>query len=106
VFPLAAIPITRLLALSDRYIPLIVAYNWISVPQVLLYLLVDLINGDAANPSPAGAFLELAAVAYILVYEWFVVRTVLGTAPLTAAAIVILDVLIGELLYCAATSLI
>jgi hypothetical protein len=106
VFPLAAIPITRLLSLSDRYVPLIVAYNWISVPQVVLFLVVGLAGGRTADPSAAAMLLEMGAVAYILVYQWFVVRAALQTNALTAAAIVILDIVLGELLYGSANSLI
>ena len=43
-FPLAAIPLTRLLGLSARYVPLIVANNWSAVIQVALYTAVVLVG--------------------------------------------------------------
>ena len=102
-FPLAAILITRLLDLGGRYLPLIVAYNWVSVPQVAVYLPTVLI----ATAAPAiGAVFQMAAVAYILVFEWFVIRTVLDTTPFTAVAIVIVEVVLGEFVHQAANSLI
>ena len=50
-FPLAAIPLTRLLGLSGRYVPLVIANNWSTVVQVALYTTVVLVG----MVLPAGA---------------------------------------------------
>ena len=105
-FPIVAILITHLLGLGGRYVPLIVAYNWASVPQVLVDLSAALIGSSGLGPTTFGKLVVLAAFIYLRVYQWFVIRTALETAPLTAAAIVLLDFLIGALIFVTAAGLI
>ena len=105
-FPIVAILITQLLGLGGRYVPLIVAYNWASVPQVLVDLSAALIGSSGLGPTTFGKLVVLAAFIYLRVYQWFVIRTALETAPLTAAAIVLLDFLIGALIFVTAAGLI
>lgn len=105
-FPIVAIFITRLLRLSQGYVPFIIAYNWASVPQTLVWFLVIMIGAAHLAPPALAEFLLLAAFLYILVYQWFVTRTALETTGLTAAGIVILQVLIDVLIQRGASSLI
>ncbi len=105
-FPIAAIFITRLLALSRRYVPLIVAYNWANVAQTLVYVPVILIAASGAVPDAAAQTLVVAATLYVLAYQWFVTRTALETTPLTATGVVILQVAIDILIHQGANSLI
>jgi hypothetical protein len=102
VFPAAAILVTRLLGVTGRYIPLIVAYNWSNVPPLLILLPVELL---AASGSEIGATMGTFALLFILVYEWFVVRVALDVPPFTAVGIVVLDVLLGLMIQMSATSL-
>ena len=105
-FPIVAIFITRLLGLSRRYVPLIIAYNWASVPQTLVYFPVTMISAAQLAPPALAEFLLLAAFLYILVYQWFVTLTALETTALTAAGIIIVQVLIDVLIHRGASSLI
>ena len=105
-FPIAAIFITRLLGLSQRYIPFIIAYNWANVMQTLVYVPVVLIGAGGVVSAGFGQVLAVAATLYVLVYQWFVTRTALETTPVTAAGIVILQVTIDVLLHNRANSLI
>ena len=105
-FPIAAIFITRLLGLSQRYVPFIVAYNWASVPQTLVYFPVLMISAAHLTSPALAEFLVLAAFVYILVYQWFVTLTALETTALTAAGIVIVQVLIDALIHRGTNSLI
>jgi hypothetical protein len=105
-FPIAAILITRLLGLGGRYIPLIIAYNWANVPQVLVNLLAALISAGGDEPGGAGNLVALAAFIYLRVYLWFVMRAALETTSLTAAAIVLFDFVIGAIIGSAASGLI
>ncbi len=104
-FPIAAILITRLLGLGGRYIPLIIAYNWANVPQVLLNLLAALISAGGTDAGEGGGLVVLAAFIYLRVYLWFVMRTALETTSLTAAALVLFDFVIGAIIGVTASGL-
>ena len=93
LFPIIAIFITRLLGLTARYIPLIVAANWSSVLQVVLYTAA--VTVSLALPRDLRAPILLSATLAILAYQWFVVRTALQTTAGIAASIVIIDVLLA-----------
>ena len=95
IVPVVAIFLTRLLGLTRGYVPLIVAYNWTSVPQIVLQTAVALISELGLLPSGLAGILLFVAVVYILVYEWFIVRTALQTTPGTAIGIVILFEVLG-----------
>ncbi len=81
--------------LTLGYVPLVVAYNWTSVPQIVLQTTVALISELGLLPQGLAGILLFVAVVYILVYEWFVVRTALQTTPGTAIGIVILFEVLG-----------
>ena len=93
--PLVSIGITKMLGLSRGYLPLIVAYNWVSLPQILIQALVSLIASTGVVPEGATNFLIFIAVVYIMVLEWFVVRTALQTTTATAIGIVLLFETLG-----------
>ncbi len=95
IAPVASIFLTRMLDLTRGYVPLIVAYNWASVPQVVLQTAVALIGELGLLPQGLAGALLFVAVVYILIYEWFIVRTALQTTPGTAIGIVILFEVLG-----------
>ena len=101
VFPAAAVFVTRLLGVTGRYIPLIVAYNWSNVPPLLILLPAAMLT---ASGSGIGETIGTLALLFILVYEWFVVRVALGVAAFTAVGIVVLDVLLGLIIQMSTTS--
>lgn len=92
-FPIAAIFLTRLLGLSARYVPLIVANNWSAVVQMALYAAVVL--AGTLMPSQLRALALLVATLTVLAYQWFVIRTALGTSSGTALGLVVIDVLLS-----------
>jgi hypothetical protein len=96
--PLVAIGVTKMLDLSRGYLALVVAYNWVSLPQILIQALISLIASTGVVPEGAANFLMFFAVVYILVLEWFVVRTALQTTTATAIGIVLLFETLGILL--------
>ncbi|MEE2980195.1 MAG: hypothetical protein VYA71_01470, partial [Pseudomonadota bacterium] len=104
--PLVAIGMTKMLDLSKGYVPLIVAYNWTSLPQFLLQTLVGLIGVTGLVSEVLSSFLILFVVVYVLVLEWFVVRTSLQTTTATAVGIVLLFETLGVFLRLTAFSLI
>jgi uncharacterized membrane protein YobD (UPF0266 family) len=102
VFPLAAALLTRVLGLGARYVPLIVAGNWAAVLQVAL-LVVALAIGSLA-PGDLRSPLLLAALAAVMVYQWFVIRTALQTSGGIALAFLVIDVLLSRLINLSADS--
>ena len=95
IVPVVAIFLSRMLGLTRGYLPLIVAYNWASVPQIVLQSVVALIGELGLLPQGLTGALLFVAVIYILIYEWFIVRTALQTTPGTAIGIVILFEVLG-----------
>ena len=94
-FPLLAILLTRFLGLGARYVPLIVATNWASLPQVAAYLAACVLGAAVPLLRPG---LLLGATLATLAYEWFVIRTALGTSGGNAAAFVVLNLLVAVML--------
>lgn len=97
-FPLAMLAITRLLSLGAAYIPYIIAYNWSAVIQIAVLLLAALIQASGLLPEALGAALIIVVPIAILFYLWFIARVALQTTALTAAGVVVLDLLLGALI--------
>ena len=91
-FPIAAIPLTRLLGLGRNYVALIVALNWTAVPQTALFVGVVLLG--ALLPGGLGNLLVTLTTGAILVYQWFVIRTALQTTGGVALMLLLVDLLI------------
>ena len=90
IVPLMMIPVTKLFGASHSFIPMIVAYNWTTVPQIILQALATLPGAVGLIPDELSGTLLFAALIYILVFEWFVIRTTLRTTAVTAVGIVLL----------------
>ena len=88
--------LTRLLGLGARYVPLIVANNWSAVVQVALYTAVVLIG--TMLPAQLRTLALFVATLAVLTYQWFVIRTALGTTSATAFGLVVVDILISIVL--------
>jgi hypothetical protein len=95
IFAMVMILYSRWLKMSDRFVPLIVGYNWarclsivVPIPAYLMITL-GLLNSFFA------LVLTMAASIFVLVYRWFVVKTALGGASLAAATVVMADILLA-----------
>lgn len=96
--PLLILPLARGFGLERRFLPFMVAYNWSQLPQTALIVVVALDRAAGLLPGSAGAFLELAAIAATLVYEWFIARVALNASGAQAVLVVMVDVALGTLL--------
>lgn len=94
-FPTLMLTVADRLDRRHRYVTFIVALNWSNLPQVLLLLLVYSPPVAALLPPDALQFIGSIALAYILVYEWFIAKTALDISSGKAAAIVALDSLVS-----------
>ena len=83
----------------ERYFVFMVALNWSNLVQVGILLLVYSPAAAMLLPAqllrPVGA----AAVAYILVYEWYIAKVGLNISGGKAVAIVLLDSFIGAAIF-------
>lgn len=92
-FPIAAIFLTRILQLTQRYVPLVVAGNWSSALQIGFYTVI--VVTSLVLPREMRSVLLLTATIAVLAYQWFVIRTALGTGGGIAFGLVVIDVLLS-----------
>ena len=105
LYPLLMASLARYLDRQNRYVDYIVAYNWAGLLQNALFLPVAMLQLASGPVAQATEILSLIALAYILAYVWFVARTVLHISALTAAGLVILDMVLSILLNAVTESL-
>lgn len=98
LYPILMASLARVLDRENRYMEYIIAYNWAGVLQNALFLPVAMLQMTSGPAADATRFLSLIALAYILAYIWFVARTALRIPALTAAGLVILDMVLSVLL--------
>lgn len=95
-YPLVMVPLAMALGLGRRYVAFIVALNWSKVVQVGAFLTALLI-GTILSDGPRLGFVAAANIA-ILVYQWFVTRTALGTTSVVAFGLVVVEFLLSLLI--------
>lgn len=94
-FPIVMVGLARMLNLTANYVPFIVASNWASVLQVLLFVPVNTLAAFGGLESGGGALLYLFTMLIVLVYQWFVARTALQTTKAIAGGLVAVDLVLG-----------
>ena len=95
LFPIAAIFLTRLFGLGARYVPLVVATTWAAFLQALAFLVAAIIGGLLG---PLGMLVLFVTMIAVILYEWYVIRTALGTTTGIAVGFVAVDVALSFLL--------
>ena len=99
VFPVLMIPVSRFLGLGDGYVSFIIAYNWSSVVQVALFFVVTVFGAVGVLSAGLLVIANFAAFLFVLAYLTFVARTALGAPLVTATGIVMLDMVVGVLIF-------
>lgn len=95
VFPLLALILTRLAGLTQRYVPLVVASNWVSLIHLTLQVAVGLLTLRMSLEGQA--FFQLVILSGIIAMRWFATKVALVTSGGIAFAFVIADFLVGLL---------
>lgn len=96
-YPLLMVRISGFLDRWPRYFTYMVAYNWFQVVQALAWVpLLVLLAFDA--PRELVVLVWLATHGIIFAYGWFMARYGLAVESGTAAALVIIDFLLGLLI--------
>ena len=90
-FPLLLFHLTDILGTGHRFIRYIVAYNWASVLQNLLYLPFALLVEAHLVQGAGSTFFGIILLGLVLLYTWFVTRTALEVTNLLAAGLVMID---------------
>jgi hypothetical protein len=104
-FPLAMIPLSRLIGAGARYVPYVIAYNWGScivlaataIPYLLM--LLGVLTAEIA------ILLGYSVAIFVLVFRWMLARDALGVSGMTALSIVLIDTLMSLLITLGITSL-
>ncbi|HYM33254.1 MAG TPA: hypothetical protein VEU47_18285 [Candidatus Cybelea sp.] len=100
MYPALVALISRPLALNQRYVPYIIAYNWSQAIIIVFWLPLT----AAIQTSPVEGIAPMLWLAGFLAtngYMWFVARAALQTSSITALALVFIDVLSGVALHTA-----
>lgn len=105
-FPLLMVPVADLLQRGHCYFRYMVAYNWFQLVQSALVLLIAIVAPALIGDADALAFVSLVTLAAMLLYNGFIAKNALEVGGGTAAAIVIIDALLGELISAMAYNLV
>jgi hypothetical protein len=97
-YPVIVEGLSRILGCRPRFEGYLAAYNWSMVLQHALIVPISILVGLGLLPLELGQFLWMVAFSLILAYLWFIARTGLALPPLTAAGLVLLDVLLSALI--------
>ncbi len=95
VFPLAMVRISAMLGKADRYFAYMVPYNWFHLVEIVLMGPLMLLGVTGLLPAPIEALLQLIAFAALLGYQWFIAKNALKVEGGTAAALVVIDLLLS-----------
>ncbi|MBC8267257.1 MAG: hypothetical protein H8E36_00745 [Rhodospirillaceae bacterium] len=97
-FPVIVEPISRAMGRSDKYIRFIIAYNWASLLQNMLYLPLAMLSVTAVLPPDSGGGFGLIVLLVIMGFTWFIARTALEISAGRAAGLVVIDFTISLLI--------
>lgn len=95
VYPVLVAHICQAIDRGNAYIGFIVAFNWIKVIQMAVYLPVIAIDAAGILPSGLNALLHVSVYSLVLAYQWFVTRLALNVTSMAAAGFVALDLVIA-----------
>lgn len=93
-FPLAMVGIARILKVTGRYVPYVIAYNWSSVIVVTLRLLPLALFASGLLGAGAAATPIFVTFLVVLIYRWYLARVALGVGGATAFALVLIDLML------------
>lgn len=94
-YPVLVEALTRSLGCRDRFDGYLTAYNWSMVLQSAAFLPVTVLAGLGILPAQVVQVLWFGIFLAVLLYVGFIARTALEVTPITAAGLVLLDVLLS-----------
>ncbi|MGC2857043.1 hypothetical protein ACM64Y_16340 [Novispirillum sp. DQ9] len=97
LFPLVMVWISGLLDRWPNYFAFLVPYNWFQLVIAAVILPLSILGGIGGLPPEAASLLMLMAASAALLYTGFIAHKALDISGITAAGIVLLDVLLSFL---------
>lgn len=94
-FPVIMASLAKFIEREEKYPGFIVAYNWASVLQNALYISVSVLAASGAISGEIANVLGIGVLIVVLIYSWFVATTALDLGAVTAAGVVILDLVLS-----------
>ncbi|HLI11986.1 MAG TPA: hypothetical protein VKY65_10340 [Alphaproteobacteria bacterium] len=98
-YPVIVHSVCQLLDRRGRYVSYIVAYNWANVIQMALVFPVALLAASGLVPVAVTDVAQLAVTAVTLAMFWYIAKAALQVPGLTAAALVVIDVVLGLIVH-------
>jgi hypothetical protein len=92
LFPLLLLPLTALWRREARWPGFITGYNWLGLVNTYVFALI--LSLQIGTLGALGEILNLVWFVYAVVLEAFMAATLLEIGPVTAIAVVLLDVLV------------
>ncbi len=96
-FPVLMLTIAWAIGRQHRYLEFLVAYNWSNIVQIVVLFPLVLITQLGLWPRELADTVGVAAVAFLIVYEWFVIRTSLETSGVLAVLLTVADLTVSWL---------
>jgi hypothetical protein len=97
-YPVLVEWLTRVLGRRERFEAYLAAYNWSMVLQNAVVFPITMLVGLGVLPLQVGQLLWFGVFLLVLLYVGFIVRAALEVTPVTAAGLVLLDVLLSALI--------
>lgn len=94
-FPLLMLGILDGMGKRERFAPLVAAWNWAKVPQLVVMLAATLLGAIGVLPAPVLDVLAIVALFYVVWIAWFTARAALSVTGGRAAFVVVLDMILG-----------
>jgi len=94
-YPLLALNLCRLLRIGDGGFDFVTAYNWSQIIETALFIAVAAIVALHVLPDGTGNILSAITLLLVLLYEWFIARVATRAGGGAAAALALLDLVLG-----------
>jgi len=91
LFPLAMVPVARLLNLSSTYVQYIIVWNWSQVIVAAVMLSATILLGSDLLGQEIGGLILMLAFLSVSFYAYLVARVALGCEMPMAIGVVVLD---------------
>ena len=107
IFPLVIAGYTEMIQRSDRFVLFMIAWNWSSIIRAAIVLpAIAIFANEGTDSASWGAAIYIVALGGTFVYGWFVSRSALDAPPLSAAMVVVIEIVLAILIWAGAQNLI
>ncbi len=97
-FPLVIHRVAGMIGKQARFTDTVAANNWAAVVQMVVYLPAVVLSQLGILPTALVSVLMFGVILAMLGYQWFVLRTALGSGGIPAAVLVLLDLFLSALI--------